>query len=358
MAYTFFPKQRVEIEKELKNIWDENIIRDIQNVFSLLVNKAPDGQPIAIDPDDKKRKPAIKVSRAFQVTTDISTIRKGADISYITVSFGNGSKGNRGKNNTGNEFEDIFKRQLDKWWAGEEVEPVMLKAIEDMNKTYRMSDAKSFEVKEEGAANTKRPLAFDGTGPYVTNPKGRGFDIGDSVTDLTVILNNKQKIYLSLKLGNTTTFFNLGIKKQIPTNDVKNNTIKGDGLKLLNTLGMEPKRFCDVFNGVRGASGKVNTSKYNKNALERLLKTGIGMNYHVIHKIRNTIISKKMDQKALKAAHTIQGPITVYYGGKGGAGKRVQAEFKTRSYFFSINLRDTAGAGGYPNRIMCDFRPL
>ena len=75
MAYTFFPTQRVEIEKELKDKWDENIIKDIQNVFSLLVNKAPDGQPIAIDPDDKKRKPAIIVSRAFQVTTDIATIR-------------------------------------------------------------------------------------------------------------------------------------------------------------------------------------------------------------------------------------------------------------------------------------------
>tara|TARA_B100000131_G_scaffold320611_1_gene369197 strand:+ start:7149 stop:8225 length:1077 start_codon:yes stop_codon:yes gene_type:complete len=358
MAYTFFPKQRVEIEKELESKWSVDIIKDIQNVFSLLVNKAPDGMPIAIDPDDKRQRPAIKVSRAFQITSDISSIRKNSGISHITISFGNGSKGNRGKNNTGNEFEDIFKRQLDKWWAGEEVEPDMLKAIENMNKTYKMSSAKTFEVKEEGAANTKRPLAFDSIGPYVTNPKGKGFDIGQSVTDLTVILNNKQKIYLSLKLGNTTTFFNLGIKKQIPTNDVKNNSIKGDGLKLLNTLGMEPTRFCDVFNGVRKASGIVRTSKYNKNALERLLKTGIGMNYHVIHKIRKTIISKKMDQKALKAAHTIQGPITVYYGGKGGSGKRVQAEFKTQSYFFSINLRDTAGAGGYPNRIMCDFRPL
>ena len=37
----------------------------------------------------------------------------------------------------------FFKRELDKWWAGEEVEPTMLKAIETMNKLYRMSDATS-----------------------------------------------------------------------------------------------------------------------------------------------------------------------------------------------------------------------
>ena len=48
--------------------------------------------------------------------------------------------------------------------------------------------------------------------------------------------------------------------------------------------------------------------------------------------------------------------LVVYYGGKGGAGKRIDMEIMTPKYEFKLNIRDTQGADGYPTRLMGDFK--
>ena len=101
---------------------------------------------------------------------------------------------------------------------------MMLKAIENLAKTYNFKRLKNLNVKEEGALNTKRPLQFR-PGPYISSPTG-SLDIGPTVTDLTLHkgknINNYTRSevvsYLSLKLGGTTTFFNIGVKKILTKN--------------------------------------------------------------------------------------------------------------------------------------------
>ena len=350
MAYDYFPKSRAEIAKELSTFPADNI-KEIENLFSFLKRRAD--TPINID---KKKPGIINVARSISDDLSIAEIKRGADLNKIKIKFGNGSSGNRGVNNRGNLFEPQFAEALMKWWAGEEVADAnMLGAIQDLDKTYDMSNSSTFKVDVVGGLNTARPLYFRACKPLITNPKGNGFDIGTSVTDITITLDNRKEIYLSLKLGGTTTFFNVGVKKILSKTAIENYNITGDGLNLLKTFGVDPERFCNVFNQA-GGGGKVRGTGYDQSALTALLKTGIGSGYHVIHKIGRTIKSFEIDNAYLNQASRVTGAPTINYGGKTGRGRRVDIDFSTSKYNFSLNLRDTQGKDGYPSRLMCDFK--
>ena len=56
--------------------------------------------------------------------------------------------------------------------------------------------------------------------------------------------------YLSLKLGGTTTFFNIGVKKILTKSEIQTGMVKDkDGIKLLDMFGIDNKTFCQIFNG-------------------------------------------------------------------------------------------------------------
>ncbi len=56
----------------------------------------------------------------------------------------------------------------------------------------------------------------------------------------------------------------------------------------------------------------------------------------------------------MKAAANV-GDCIVYYGGKTGTGRRVDMVMQSADYTFKLNIRDTQGKDGLPNRMMCDF---
>ena len=228
-------------------------------------------------------------------------------------------------------------------------------SIENLNKTYNLTKSKKFDVRVEGGENTRRPIKF-GSKIILDNPKGSGYDVGKSVTDIT-LGTDKEDVYLSLKLGGTTTFFNVGVRTVLTPKEIKERNITNkNGLKLLKMFGIDPDKFSQVFNGEMPKGEVVNNAKYDKKAITELLKSGIGYNYHIIHKKGSKILSKKMDKAAMTKAATITGGIKVYYGGKTGKGKRVDVEFESSIYSFKINIRDTQGKDGYPTRMMCDFK--
>lgn len=352
-AYSFFPTSEEEISARLKGFEHQNVV-DITNLFKAL--KGRDATPINID----MNKPNfINVSRVFQGTMNIADIRKIAGLKKIKIKFGNGSKGNRGANNRGNLFEKQFADAIELWYAeGDDAvqDKDILRAIKDLDKTYNLGKSKTFDAKVVGGENTKRPLDFSGK-ISITNPKGVGFNIGQSVTDITLLTDNNPPIYLSLKLGGTTTFFNVGIKTKLTKREIENGEIfNTDGKKLLDLFGIDNKRFCTIFNpDVKTESGIV-SGRPDVGALSHLLESGIGFGYHVIHKTSRGIISKKMDQSMMKESAKV-GAVRIFYGGKGGRGKRIDIEMESKFYSFKINIRDTQGTDGYPTRMMCDFKP-
>ena len=233
----------------------------------------------------------------------------------------------------------------------------MLEAIEHIDEIYNLSKADSIKIEIMGGENTPRPLQYSSTGITLKNTKGTGNDVGPSVTDITITKKTKNKteeIYLSLKVGGTVTFFNVGLRTVLTPEEIKKNRITNkEGLMLLDLFGIDPALFCMVFNG-KLKKGVVQKNTVNKTKLTKLLKSGIGYGYHVVHKVTGKIISKQMDEAALAEASKI-GNSVVYYGGKTGNGKRIDIEVESSEYKFKLNIRDTQGKDGYPTRLMCDF---
>lgn len=350
-AYSFFPTKESEFKASLTN-WDEKAVEDATKLFVFLRSKYSSvASPINIDLSNQK---TININRAISGEMTIPEIMKAAGIT-TKIKFGNGSAGNRGVNNRGNLFEPQFAEALNAWWQGEQVSDAgMLAAIKDLDKTYGLSKAKDLVINVVGGENTRRPIDF-GSQITLTNTNGSGFDVGPSVTDITLLVDDKP-IYLSLKLGGTTTFFNVGIKTILTTREIQDGKItNSNGLKLLNMLGIDQEKFCKVFNGELPKGFIDKNAKYDKKALETLLQSGIGYGYHVLHKKGKKIDSYRIDQSAMKKMAK-PGKVTIYYGGKTGGGKRVNVEFESAVYKFSINIRDTQGKDGYPTRMMCDFK--
>ena len=352
MAYTFFPKDLPEIESTLKRAdFSEDAIADAKKLLSLLKRRDP--TPINFD---LKKKRDVNISRTIQDDMSIAEIKSKAAVTTLKMKFGNGSSGNRGANNRGNLFEGTFTNALNAWWAGEKVsDKNMLAAIEDLNETYDLANYKDMVALPVGGENTRRPLMFS---PRIQlkNPKGSGFDVGESVTDVTLTLNpGRKKVFLSLKLGGTTTFFNVGVKTILTKSDIQNLNIRNrDGKKLLKMFGIDEVKFCQVFNGT-GKGSIDNRPRYDRKALQHLLESGIGFNYHIIHKLTGRILSKEMNKAAMQKAARVGAP-KIYYGGKGGKGRRIDIEMASPTYIFKLNLRDTQGKDGYPTRLMCDFK--
>lgn len=351
MPYDYFPKTVGDIATTLSKLprFKPEQVGEIVSLWTYLNRETKLDTPINID----KTKPGIiNVSRMIDGTIAIDKIKRDLGLKSINIKYGNGSSGNRGANNRGNLFEPQYAEALLDWWAGKEVrDKHMLASIEDLDKTYQMRKSKKFKVDIMGGENTRRPLQFSGQ-IKLQNPKGTGNDIGKSVTDITVTLD-RQQIYLSLKLGTTTTFFNVGVRTIMPPQQIKDrNLTHPNGLKLAKLFGLDLNLFYDVFNG---NLKKGVTAPFKPPAsIDALMKSGVGEGYHIIHKMRQGIISKKMDTAALNKASKVTAG-TIYYGGKTGTGKRVDIEFESQTYKYKINIRDTQGKDGYPTRMMCDF---
>ena len=356
-AYSFFPTNDAEIDKELKGAdWDKDTIDDVKKLFKYLKKK--DKTPINLDLKQKKN---INVSRTLQGGESIDAIITGSGITTFKIKWGNGSSGNRGANNRGNAFEGAFVDSLFAWFEeGDDAvkDAGMLSCIQDLDKTYNLSKNKEIWIDLVGGENTPRPIKYSGSKITLTNTKGKGLDVGPSVTDVTVTDEKGNNIYLSLKLGGTTTFFNCGIKKVLTKSEIDSGEIKNkDGQALLKLFGIDNKRFCNIFNGKGKMKAGTVTTSPNTSMISALLQSGIGYGYHVIHKKGSSIESKKMDSAAMKAAAKV-GKCTIHYGGKTGKGKRIDMEFQSAYYQFKLNIRDTQGKDGYPTRMMCDFKSV
>lgn len=358
MAYDIFPKTVEELQVITRNHkYSEEVISDLSALFIHLKEKFPKLEaPINLD---KSKKTSVNISRAIQQDIKIADIFRSLKITNLSAKFGNGSSGNRGVANRGNLFEPQFAEAIIDWWEGNTIsDNKMLAAIEHLDKTYQLKEGKSLKVDIVGGENTPRPLQYAVSGITLKNTKGVGLDVGPSVTDITLTKVNKnnlkEEIYLSLKVGTTVTFFNVGVRTVLTPAEIKTGVIKNkEGLMLLELFGIDPFLFCTVFNG-KLKKPVVQKNTVDGDKLQNLLKSGIGHGYHIIHKLTSKILSQKMDTVALNLAVKISNS-TVYYGGKTGTGKRIDIEVESADYKFKLNIRDTQGKDGYPTRLMCDF---
>jgi hypothetical protein len=354
MAYDFIPKSLNEISKEsiFKN-------EEYGRVYTYLSEKFRRDDPIALSKNPNEMK-NIKITRALQGTIELRTIKDFLRIKDVKLSFGEGSRGGRGTQNKGGQFELDFTQDLKTWWEGNNnyINASSEKIINEMAQHYKWDKKKTFEVDNVGGLNQRRPLVFAGKNVYI----GTGSDpnIGATVTDITINADGK-KVYLSLKATGTVTFFNAGVATILTPQDMKlNKTITNQkGLALLKVLGLDPVKFANVFNDaasnkpIRRYSEDI-TRSIDRISMIKLLQSGIGYGFHYVHAKKPTEIHHFEMSKQKMTSLANPGKCIAYYGGKTSAGKRVEVEVDTPNILLKFNIRNKQG-GVYPSHIMCDY---
>lgn len=351
MAYDFIPNTPIEITNKIK----DDIGFDISNVFIKLGEEYPSiTHPIALNPSNPS---SIKITRKLQDSLDIKSLK--STFPNLKLSFGEGSRGGRGVGNKGNLFESEFRSDILSWWNDNTSYILSSHIIEDLFKKYNIYSWKDLYVDAEGAKNNPRPLIIQND--HVLIHPGL-CSIGDIVTDLT-LRNTRNKssndVYLSLKYSSTVTFFNAGTKKYLPDNELQNGFIKNPkGIILISMFGLDNHLFCSVFNGSNNDTFPIvnTTHLINKELLEKLIQSGIGYGYHMIHKIKSDIISKEISYDYRNHVSSVH-DVICYYGGKTGTGQRVDIEVFTPVYKLKFNFRNKQG-GKYISHLMCDYSYL
>ena len=364
MAYNLIPSTFSEAGKSVKNMEDPGAKESIrlwnylnENYGNILPN------PLAFDSTNKSN---VKIARALKDEIALAELKRKLKITKLKMSWGDGSRGNRGTGNTGNLFEQQLERGLNDWIeTGEYSNNTYKNFIADLIKTYNLNDC-SFVLVNEGPQNKPRPITFEGNGWKIGEATASNYDIGHIVTDLTLETKCKgqtdRTIYLSLKKGGTTTMSNLGVKRIFTKDELQaGNITNRTGVKILETFGIDNERFCAIFNeaykGEVVSGGNDNNPKFNRTLLQSMIRGSIGYGYHYTHKERgNTIKNFPMTKQICDSSTTVNN-VTVHYGGKTGTGQRVDITVKTPAMELKFNIRDTSGSPDpWPDKLQSAYK--
>jgi hypothetical protein len=355
-AFSLFPTT----EDEISNEKVKELFRIIKSYPNLTLS-----DPLVLDP---KSPNTVKISRSLQRDSKFINYLNdeldieldptdGAKWNRISIKWGEGSRGGRGIKSKGLGFEGELISDL---------ELLREEGISESNKDqFKYPDLiieiskelglkkGNFTVTPEGGKNQSRPLGFKSGGPVVEFSQGSA---AETLTDITI---NKKgtKYYLSAKFGNTLTFFNSGITKILPADEIKSGKISNsNGAALLDTFGIDNETFCKVFNDYPDADfSELNgaSTKYSIPKIKNLVKSGIGEGYYMVKAGGKSTQFEHIDSEYTNTASDVSAPI-IYYGGLGGNGKRVDITFESPTYKFKINIRNKQG-GLYPTHIMCEY---
>lgn len=281
-----------------------------------------------------------------------------------------GGRGAGGKKvNLGTKFEEHWVADSEKVLSGQTTGNRYVQKIIKLNEelTKKMNKGLSGVV-AEGGFNKSRPLVFSGNGLVVAAEGRLTEEMGSTLTDVTFQYGEKKDpVYLSLKYGSTLTFFNSGVGGRNGPLLFTPDMIKGynisspAGKAFLDMFGIDAVKFCESFNNYPRSkpiqNHKVVSRSFNKSAIEKLLRSGIGYGYYMVHhKGSGTNIDiYEIDRAYMRSASTITGGITINYGGMDGRGKRIDIECESGKYKFKFNIRNKQG-GQYPTHVMCDYK--
>lgn len=349
-AWDIIPKSEAEIDS-LQTSHDKE---KLKSLYKDIVKATGMQDPIALS--KKNNEKGIKVARS--VADDLNLKKLSREYGF-NLSAGNGSRGGGGSKSMGFGFEgQVFKDINTYIEEGEDSKnfkfPDFIKEIH----SEILSKHSDISVTLDGGRNTRRPLVFTDIGALI---KGRELDIGQYVTDITVMGDGKP-YYLSLKYGGTVTFFNAGVSTIFTEDQFKAGKFKDKRAKqLLGMFGIDEKRFIEIFEGYDKKTSSKSpkdivdvTSKVNMRSLLQLLVTGVGMGYWMVHKKGGKVEFYEMNRRKMMDAAKVSS-VKIQYP-KPGTAKRIDIEVVTKMYIFKVNIRNKQGKL-YPSHIMCDYKP-
>lgn len=281
-----------------------------------------------------------------------------------TAEFG-GQGANTGSRNLGLEYEeDLFDAFMQRK-RGEPITKYKDHVDHIVKEIENKYGSPIVDVKHDGTKDTGRPLQRDAQGPYISNGGVFNLNIGSKVSDITLTLKNRKKIYLSVKFGNTLAFFNVGVKKEIfPEDKMKKRELNDFGREYLDMFDIDHEDYLTIFEKydktntlavINNHKRSVTLSGAKKQALVRLIKSGVGHGYWMTHYDGANLHFYEVDEQYMNRAATLVGSkVELQYGGSTGTGKRINMNFETTEYEFSFNIRNTQG-GLYPSRTNGDY---
>lgn len=354
-GYGIIPKSNEEIlNEEQYEYFERSEISEIyQQIVKITRNTIVD--PIALS---QTRPKCIKIIRTLNDYISLSKLKKR--FPNYTFKFGNGSRGKTGIHNQGIMFEKELIQDLQTYrkhrLSGDFLYP---EAIQTLHHMF-LKNHKDFVIVDFGEVHNKRPLNLTNRGLLVGD--GR-VNVSKLVADIIIQsteLYNKKTYYLSLKNGGNVTLFNSGIRKYFPEKDFHQTSLTNPvGQHILNILNIDQKRFIETFKNfdVGGHSEEIRvdvTDKYTRNNdILRLLATGIGMGYYIVHKKRKEIDIEYMGFQTFRSAMRIKKAEIIYPAI--GSAKRVNIDIHTEKFTFKMNIRSKVGTV-YPTHLLCDYR--
>lgn len=367
MAYNLFPSS----EDEIRTIYSDTNHQEKTEVVCKLYNFLSEKHetPLALNPDHQPNFNSVKIIR--NAYFDIKPIEEILETQFtidkvvanipdikLNITFGDGSRGNRGINNRGNSFESELSDDMNRYFDSVDHSPKFDGFIQDFDKIADGLENYDVRFSEQlGGLNNKRPLVFLDDNPLIG---GYMDDIGDVVTDVNVQLDGITH-YLSLKMGGTTTFFNSGVSKILPSDEITSGRILNiNGQKLLDTLGIHNESFCNVFNDYQISETKIRSPKLevehtgNKDKIENLLKSGIGYGYTMVHLEKGTDTHVfPVNRDTVEKVSKVNSMVVSYP--TNGSAKRVDVHVETDYLKLKFNIRNKQG-GLYPTHVMCDYK--
>lgn len=348
MAYNIFPKSKEDIQS--LDISDD-IKEELIDLLIFLQNKYNIEDPISLDLSKIKK---VKIIRALQTTLNLSNIKSKYS---LDLSFGNGSRGNRGLNNTGLQFEVLFTNNLLKYVNGndKDIPKIYLNLFDDMLKLKIFQNKIIKNVKHIGSSNNKRKLKIFNNKLTIENTNNTNQIISD-----VIIETNKNDIYCSLKYGNTVTLINTGIKQYIPTTFF-NGKFTNEGKLLLNFFEIDINRFVNIFTNYKQEMIKQKFEKdiveiKNTNKIKDFLRDILGVNYLYIHFLNNKYKLFYIDDKFINKLLSGNGKGYILYP-KDNTVKRIDIKYELPNINVKFNIRSKDGSI-YPTHLTADYKIL
>ena len=293
-----------------------------------------------------------------------------------TAEFGGqGKKG--GKTNKGNDYEKDLFESCEHYFEGGGPYPEHAKQIID--KISKATKLTFKGAKHAGGDNSSRPLRMRGANDiYISAGGSTTLDMGKTLTDITLLFGPAggkptKEIYLSVKMGDTLSFFNCGVRgggkdnlSLFPTTSFKTGDIPPAGLVYLNMFGIDSEDFQTVFKEYVGKdAGKTTVNNHRRKVtlkpsgvrgLKRLIASGVGYGYWMVHYTGTDVHCYEVDRRYMANSSALIGnEIEIHYGGVNGKGKRVDILFETKNYEFKFNIRSKSGGETFPTHTNGDY---
>lgn len=348
MAYNIIPKNLNELLDVHKDA------HELVKLYLHIKDNYKIDDPFSFDKSNFKN---VKIVRALQDSLDLKKFKT----SY-KLDWGNGSRGSGGSNNKGLLYErDLFEDLQNYLSAGFDGVKKNTEAIKDIVNLIP-SGFHMDKVIMEGEKNQKRPLKISSTSITTGTKSSGGWNIGSTVTDITVVCKDKNKkehkLFLSLKMGSTVTFVNAGVTKYLQESEMKKGLIKNSqGKELLELFQIDNAKFCSIFNNYTGkGTGKetVNiTSKLKSSSLfKEFMRSVIGYGYVLVHKIGSKTYIIDMTKQIMENMISVNNAYILYP--KDGSAKRIDVVIEMNEIVIKINIRNKQGKL-YPSHIMADY---